>query len=392
MDREQLLQRKALLERKAELLRKKATLSQPVTEQPQEDMATRSAKFGAITTPETSVQRVSRRLKAPETRPLGILGLGGVVSSALGKPEEDLLPMIGQGAGGMATGFTGAGLLGATGGATLGQGARQLIKGVRGQKIDLSSLPKEALMTGAIEGLTRGAGQIAFRRQLTNELLSKLGSKLGAMKKAFSANPNISIPSEEIYMPLKEATEQIAVPHGPQSSIINKWLRFMEKNPTLSSKNLIEHENDLGQVAKYGEIEKGAFVLPSGVKKPEMNVIAKTSRKQVSDIVDKLAETSGQKGFGSVSKRISRILQKPESYNVTKATGGFGQRLVAAGTVGGLTQNPAAGAGTYFAMQALQSPEFRNLLFKGAKSIPGQVLTKGAKLTMSELARRIRNK
>jgi len=43
-------------------------------------------------------------------------------------------------------------------------------------------------------------------------------------------------------------------------------------------------------------------------------------------------------------------------------------------------------------MQALQSPELRNLLFKGAKSIPGQALTKGAQLTMSELARRVKDK
>ena len=348
----------------------------------------RSRQFGSITKTPTTIEKVGQRLTSPRTRPLGVTGGLGIALSALGIPEEDILPAVGQGFGGMATGFTGAGLLGATGGAVTGQSLRQLIKKSRGEKPSMQQVGTEALTTGLIEGSTRGAGKFIFRRQLGNELLGTLSKKLAGMKQAVSANKSLSIPSEDIYIPLKEAVEEVAVPYGPQSGIINKWLKFMEKNPKLTSKNLIELESDLGEVSKYGEIQKGAFVSPSGVKKPSLNTISKTSRKQVSDIVDTMAEESGQKGFKKLSSRIHKLLMNPDKTDITKASGGFGSRIVAAGAVGGATQSPLIGAATYLGLKALQSPELRNLLFKGIKSVPGSVSTTGAKLALSELVRK----
>ena len=340
-----------------------------------------SEKYGSIRRAPSILEKIVTNLTSPKTRPLGGAGLLGLISSATGHPEEHLYPMIGQ--------LAGSGsFLGSVGGSMAGQGIKQAVQPLRGNKPDLGEVGREGLVTGAIEGATRGAGNFIFRRQIANNLLSQLGKKLGSMKQAISANPDLSIPSDQIYFPLKQAVEEIAVPHGPQSTIINKWLRFMENNPSLSGKHLIELESDLGEVAKFGEIQKGAFVMPSGVKKPSLNSIAKETRRGVSNAVDKLAEEGGQKGFGDVSKQISKLLRNPETTDVTRATGGFGSRLVATGAVGGLTRNPLAGIATYFGMQMLQSPELRNLAFKTLKSTPAKIATTGSKLTLAELARR----
>lgn len=359
------------------------------------------SEFGEIRRTPNPLERISQRLSSPATRPISPITPSEVVLNPLGSlarasvsasgiPEEDTLPAIGQAVGGMASGFTGAGLLGATAGATAGQGLRQLAKKTRGQDVDLSAIPKEAAITGLIEGTTRGAGGLILRRQFAKEALSKLGSKLGSMKQALSANPELGIDSETVYMPLKESMEGIAVPHGQQATIINKWLRFMEKNPRLSAKNLIEMEKDLGEVAKFGEFEKGAFVAPT-IKKPALNTAAKTSRSQVSGIVDDMAEKSGQKGFKKTSSKISKLLSDPDKTDVTKTSGNLVSRVLAGTAAGGMTMNPLVGLATYYGLQGLQSPLLRNTAFKALRSGPGRLASKAGRVALSELARSATN-
>lgn len=355
--------------------------AQQDTPQP-ETMAERSAKYGSITRTPTAMEKIGNNLTSPKTKPLGLLGPAGLGLSAFGVPEEDVLPMAGQIAG------TPAGFLGATGGAMAGQGIKQIVQPLRGKSVDVKEVGKEGLITGLIEGLTRGTGKLLFKRQMVNETKNVLGRKLGEMKATMSKNPKDVIDSIDIYVPLKESFEKVAVPHGPQATLINKWLRFMEKNPKLTSRNLIEMEKDLGEVAKYGEFEKGALQMPV-VKKPALNSIAKDTRRQVSDVVDNEAEQQGLTGFGETSKKLARILQDPDSYDVTKSTaGGFLSRVLASAAAGGVTQNVPVAAATYLGMQALQSPEARNMAFKAVRNPVVRATGTATKLTMSELARR----
>lgn len=327
------------------------------------------------------------------------LGDEGEMSSLLGMTPEamksqaqenraGLLPMAGQAIG---SGLGGG--VGATAGAMIGQSANQAIKAIPGQKFiqegkpSIGEVGKEGLITGLIEGVTRGTGKLIFRRQIANKQLSDLGMKLGEMKKALSANPNLGVASEEVYLPLKQSMEEVAVPHGPQSTIMNKWLRFMEKNPKLSAKNLIEMEKDLGEVAKYGEFEKGAFVAPT-IKKPALNSAAKDSRRQVSGIVDTMAEESGQKGFGDISRKISKLLENPDKTDVTKSSGHFLNRVIAGSAAGGITQNPLVGIATYLGLEGLQSPELRNAAFKVAQKPAAKAAGTATRLTLADLARK----
>lgn len=362
-----------------------------IPDNPTQDMKQRSEEFGSIKKTPTVLEKIGSNLTSPKTRPLGLTGGLGVGLSAAGIPEEDILPAVGQGIGGMASGFTGSGFLGATGGATVGQGARQVFKALRGEKPDLSALPKEALTTGLIEGATRGAGNFVFRRQVANEALGNLSKKLNEMKDALSANPNLKAPTHELYAHITDAFDALPEPMktGKVAQKLKSWTKYMSTRSGLSAKDLINMEADLGKAASYGEMSHGAFIPATEIPNAATNKIARGARTEVSDIVDKLAESNGQKGFAKTSKDISKLLKDPNKTDVTKATGGFGQRLVASGAVGAATHNPIAGAATYLGMQALQSPELRNAAFKALRSPIGSSVDTGTKLALAELARRI---
>jgi len=247
-----------------------------------------------------SIMEKSIRSTLPSALPAGI---STAVDTIANKPET--LPAIGQSLGSR------FGLKGSVGGAMLGQAGKQASEFLQGgPKPDIGEVGREGLTTGAIEGVTRGLGAGIFRRQYANKSLQELGKKLGEMKKAFGENKAISVPAEQIYMKLKGAMDDVAVASGPQSATIKRWLGFMEKNPNLTSKNLMELESDLGEVANYGVMKKGAFVQPSNIKKPVVNAIAKEGRKDVSNLVDDLAEQSGQKGFGKTSEELRKMISE----------------------------------------------------------------------------------
>lgn len=349
-----------------------------------------SGKYGALTKTPTMMEKIGTNLTSPETKSLGLTGGLGVLLSGAGVPEEDILPAVGQGIGGMASGFTGAGLLGATGGAVAGQGIKQLIKKARGEEPDFGQMGKEALTTGAIEGATRGAGSFLFRRQIANETLGKLGKKLGEMKKSLSGNPSLKAKTFDIYSHMTNAFDSLPEPMktGKVAQKLKTWMKYMSDKSGLTAKDLILMEEDLGKAASYGEYSKGAFIPATEIPNAATNKIARSSRTKVSDLVDNLAENSGQKGWKNISQQIAKLLKDPDKTDVTKATGNVFSRLATAGAVGGMTQNPLAGVGTYAAMRLAQSPEVRNTAFRGLRSPVGKVLDKGSKLTLAELARR----
>ena len=354
------------------------------------DIAKASGEYGALTKTPTMTEKIGTNLSSPETRPLGLTGGLGVAMSAIGVPEEDILPAVGQGVGGLASGFTGAGTIGATSGAMVGQGLKQTMKNFRGQKPNYGEVGKEGLVTGAIEGATRGVGGFVFRRQIANEALQNLGKQLGQMKESMSKNPSLKAPVHDIYSNMRAAFDSLPEP-VQQGSVANKikhWLKFMSNKSELTAKDLILMETDLGKAAKFGEIEKGAFIPATEIPNPATNKIAKTGRNEVSNIVDNIAEEGGQKGFKDISSKIAKLLKDPDKTDVTKATGGVFQRLAAGGAVGTMTQNPLAGLGTYLAMQTLQSPEVRNRAFKALRSPVGRAIGQGSKLSLSELTRR----
>ena len=341
------------------------------------------------------IETAMGNLSNPKTKPLSPIGLPELVMnplqnapraalSAAGIPEEDAYPMLGQAIGGR------AGFAGAVAGASTGQGLRQIAKSkIRGEDISLGqgakAVGKEAVLTGTIEGLTRGAGKVFFRKQIANKAMQGLSKKLGEMKKVFGADTSVSIPSEEIYLPMKQAMEEVAVPHGKQASILNRWLKFMDKNPKLNSKQLMEMESDLGQVADYGQYKRGAIVQPD-INKPELNKIAKGSRKQVSDLIDELTGNTGMK-FKETSRKLSKMLQKFPDFDPSKATGGFGSRIMTAGGVTMATGNPLLGIATYLAEKGIQSPEFRNAAFKAIEHPTSKTVGNALRLYATQKAR-----
>lgn len=355
-------------------------------------------KLSQVTQPRTKLSQIQAqqdKVEAPDLAPPSPM-LSGIPEHIRMPLEtvfrrEEALPGIGQAVGGIfgdKVPIKGAGLAGAVGGQTVGEVGRQAVNVLKGEAkgFDLGKIGGDAAKTALVEGVTRGALGHVFRRQNTNKTLGELSKRLKGMKDALSKNSKLGVDSMQVYVPLKEATEGVAVPHGQQSSIISKWLRFMEKNPKLTAKNLIELESDLGEVAKFGEFEKGAFIPATGVKKPALNTIAREGRTNVSNIVDKLAEESGQKGFGKVSKQISKILKRPESYDVTKTGGNELSRIATALGIGSFSK--LGGLLSYGAMKLAQSPTVRNKLFQAGGTGLGKATGAGTKATLAELLRK----
>lgn len=330
------------------------------------------------------IQTLLSRLTNKETRPLGLTGGAGVLMSAFGKKEEDLFPIIGQAVG------VRAGLPGATAGAVVGEGAKQLLAPLRGEKGSLKDVATTGAVTAAVEGVTRGTGKLLFRRQIANKQLQELGKKLGEMKDAMRTNPNLRAASKPILDSLENAYNSLPDPlrKGKVPTNIRRWIEHMKKNPDLSAKDLISMEKSLGDAAEFGVYKKGVFQPAIDIPNPEANAIAKAGRTQVSGVVDDLAEKSGQKGFKQTSQRISKLLKKLPANDPTKSGEGFGTRLVTSGVVGGVTQNPLIGAATYLGIKFLQSPETRNAAFKIVDSAPAKAIGNAARLSLSEYARR----
>lgn len=363
---------------------------QDIPIQPEESMQERSAKYGSITKTPTLLEKISSRINSPKTRPLGLTGGLGVGMSMAGIPEEDILPAVGQGVGGMTTGFTGAGMLGATGGAVAGQGARQLIKQIRGEKPDIGALGKEALTTGAIEGVTRGFGNVFFRKQVANEALNKLSNKLIEMKQSLASNPNLKAKTFELYSHMTDAFDSLPEPMktGKVAQRLKTWMKYMSDKSGLTAKDLILMEEDLGKAANFGEVSKGVFMPASDIPNAATNRIAKTSRTKVSDLVDQLSEQGGQKEFKSTSQKLSKAISKSKDYDPTKGYGSWSGRMGSAIGATAITGNPLAGVGAYALEKTLQNPTLRNTLFKIIRNKAVSGVGTGTKLTMSELARR----
>jgi len=344
--------------------------------------ASNAGKFGAITREPSMVEKIGRNLTLKETRPIGILPGVGLAMSAAGIPEEEAFPMVGQIAG------TPGGFGGSVGGATLGQAAKQVARGARGQEMNMGDIPREAATTGLIEGVTRGAGKVFFRKQNAGELLKKLGSKLGLMKENISKSEAF-IPSSDFVGNLEAAYNSLPDPlkGGKAGSAIKKWINYGKSTPYLSAKDMILMEESLGNVAEFGAVKKGFFQPAKDVPNPAMNRLAKEARTKASDVVEGLANKSGEKEFGSVSKKVSKILQQWPDLDPSKGYGNFGSRLVASSMAGMVTGSPLVGAGTYLAEKTIQSPEFRNAAFNIVRNPVSRALGTGSKMTLSQLAR-----
>src|SRR3990167_1052245 len=324
--------------------------AQPQQSEP-DSMADRSAKYGSITRTPTNTERIVKNLTSPETKPLGITGPMGLVASALGHKEEDVLPMVGQAVGGGLGGF-----LGATGGSMLGRTASEAVAPLRGKQIDPMNIAKEGLVTGAIEGLTRGSGKIFFRKQIADETLKGLGKQLGQMKDAMASNPELRAASQPILDTLETAYNSLPEPvrTGQASKTIRGWIKHLKANQEMSAKDLILMEEQLGNAADFGVYRKGVLQPAVEVSNPATNKIAKAGRSQVSDIVDQLAESGGQTGFGGISKKIAKMRARFPEIDPSKAYGSFGTRIVSSGLATAATGNPLVGGATYLGEKALQ--------------------------------------
>ena len=311
--------------------------------------------------------------------------IGGPLGGVIAQPE--MLPAVGQAVGGIY-----GGLPGAVGGATIGEAGKQSIDFLQGKRknLDPIEMAKTAGVTGLVEGVTRGAGKLFFRKQLSNELLGKLSKKLGGMKQEMINNPSIQTLSEPIKKTIEEAYSMLPEPvkRGGANNVINRWVSYLNDNPVLNANDLIAMETDLGQAATYGTMSKGVF-QPAEVPNPATNEVAKIGRTKVSDLVEKVSEESGQKGFKETSKKISQLLSKYTDFDPTKAYGSFSGRMGSAVGATALTGNPLVGVGTYAVEKFLQNPSVRNALFKGVRNKVVSTTGTGAKLGITELLKKL---
>jgi hypothetical protein len=348
-----------------------------------------SAQHGGISETPGIIEKLGRNLTQKETRPLGLLGGVGVGMSAAGIPEEEALPMAGQMVGSMASGFPGAGILGAAGGASVGQLVEQSLKPLRGKQSDFKEVPMEALRTGALEGLTRGTGKFVFRRQIANDTLKGLNAQLGRMKEEMIANPNLSASSQPILDVLETAYNASPDPvkRGQASQVVRRWIAHMKSKPNLSADDIITMERDLGEAANYGSFKKGVF-QPPNVPNPRMNEVAKAGRTVASDEVEKMSAGAGQKGFGEVSKKISKLLNKYPDFDPSKSGSGFGTRVATSLGVGLGSNSPIAGILTYLGVKASQSPTLRNQMYGVIKNPVAKTAGKSLKALIGESLRK----
>lgn len=324
---------------------------------------------------------IQKNLTAKETRPIGVLGPAGVISSAAGIPEENLLPMVGQIAGNR------FGMPGSVAGATIGQAARQAVQPLRGNSLDVMALPKEAALTAATESIFRGAGSVFKKNRAVREITEGAGKQLsmalGKLADLSDTTPALSAPSKKFLDVIKPQLDKIKVPIGSQARILKRWVSVMEKNPNLTARELIELEQDLGEVAKFSSSQAGETVLKDFPKKA-LNKLVKEARNVVSDEVDNLAERAGISGFKELSKKVSK--------NLAIAYGkdsGVLRTIVTSGALGGLvgtaTQNPSLGFGISGVGIGLTNPIIKNALYRG---IERTGLGRAATLGLSDIARR----
>ena len=318
--------------------------------------------------------------------------MGGVLRAVGGPPailatNPELIPATGQMVGGIF-----GGLPGAVAGSTVGEAGRQAVENLTGKRkgFDTGEMAKTAGVTGLVEGLTRGAGRLFFRKQLSNELLTKLSKKLSGMKEEMIANPSIQTLAEPIEKTISEAYEMLPEPvkRGGADGVIRRWVSYLKENPVLNANDLIAMETDLGKAATYGQTVRGVF-QPAEVPNPATNKVAQIGRRKVSDVVERVSEGSGQKGFKETSKKISKLLEKYPDFDPTKGYGSFSGRMGTAIGTTALTGNPIAGVGAYAAEKFLQNPGVRNALFRGVRNPAVSTAGKGAKVGITELLKKI---
>lgn len=319
-----------------------------------------------------------------------------------GAPREDvvdnytmenrtgLLPMVGQVMGGET-----AGGLGATGGAMIGQGANQLIRAIPGQKFitpgqpNIGDVAKEGLVTGAIEGATRGFGNQFFKRQIAATKLKNSGKYIEDANETLSSGgkkyPKISsLRSDILKKSIDRDLDSVVVKDG---TVYNRLKHFSEELGNRGSKELMPHEikafeQMIGDATNFVKSGKD-------VTNREANSVAKKWGGYLSDSHDELAKRAGFTDIKKHNKTTSDIYSKYPEYDPSKAGAGFGTRLVTSAAVGSLTGNPLIGAGTYLAEKALQSPTFKNAAYKAVNNPFIKGIGKVAKLGGTAEARKL---
>lgn len=317
--------------------------------------------------------------------PLTMAGPTGLVlDTILNRPES--LPAIGQAVGGRFGGGAGAVI-----GSTIGDAGQKSVEFLKtGKKPSATELGLNTLITSAIEGVTRGTGNLVFRRQLGQKELKALGAKLGQMKEAMRNNPQLKAASKPILDSLENAYNGLPDPlkKGKIPTTIRRWIEHLKKNPDVSAGDLIDMEQSLGEAAEFGVYKKGAFQPAIDIPNPRANAIAKAGRAQTSNVVDNLAESSGQKGFKETSKKVSKLLRNYADNDPTKTSGGFAARAITGLGAFGATQNPLVGLATYYGSKILQSPELRNAAFKVLDSTAGRAASDTGRIALSSFARK----
>lgn len=338
---------------------------------------------------ENILQKAISNLSSPQNRPIGLAGPAGIISGAMGIPEENMLPTAGQAIGGLMGGFGGA-----VGGEGLGEVARQGEKMLRGQEPTPMDIPVGMGVTSAMEGIPRGIFNTYFGRQIANKTMSGLGKGISAVKQALANDPTAVVPSAPILAKVEQIYNGIKKPLQGGASHIADWIEHMKANPTLHATDLQQMEDSLGAMGKYGSVKEGAFQAAKQTD-PVIDKATKAVRDVVSSAHDDLAASKGFTEFSGNSKKFAGLKQRWNDINPAKDKANWLGQFGKAGVgymVGHETGSPLAGVGTFIAENILTNPAFKGAAFDALNNPLISGALSSGRLAGTELARDVTRK
>lgn len=284
------------------------------------------------------------------------LAFGGVPGFSMMPGSEDYLPMAGQALG------SSYGYAGSVSGATAGQAARQGVKALRGEKINISSIPKESLVTGITEGVFRGAGKLL--RPTANRLMLSI---MKPAREAIKKNPQMGV----------EAVEQGIF--GTKSGMVSKAEKLIKNYENEISSKIKGRPERINAKKIIDELEGLKSKAIQGLKPEDAKAIEEIKQYFIEKIPQKTVRES--RGFvTTVGKKTTpqttttKIIPKGVTPEFDKPTGEYINKIqtskqfienpedIVALEIAGKGASPrkiiSASPKTEYKISALKSPEY----------------------------------
>lgn len=245
--------------------------------------------------------------------------------------------------------------LGATGLAELG---RQGVKGLRGEGINLGEAGKNTAITAGTELAGRGLEKMLFGTQIGKDVISGAKKRLGGAIRTLSESGIANTSRDAIVNFIDHQLSNI-IPIGSQASSLRKLRNIISRYPeTLTPKQVSSIENVLNGVSQFDAKKAGQIV------NKEANIASKSSRKYVSDELDRLGNMAGVDIAGtSKEAHLAQKFNPPSKKGIGSVIGKFSQPGIVGSIAGLATHNPAIGIAAGLGDIIFQQEPIKNFLY-----------------------------